>query len=91
SALTHPFPAGQPLNPFERALAVAQWERKLEALNVKIDYFDAQLLPGIFTIDADPPDEAFLDELPPFCSRKGGRLCWTNEPLRGEVATSVDV
>lgn len=91
SALTHPFPAGQPLNPFERALAVAQWERKLEALDVKIDYFDAQLLPGIFTIDADPPDEAFLDELPPFCSRKGGRLCWTNEPLRGEVATSVDV
>lgn len=90
SALTHPFPAGQPLNPYERALAAANWSLKLEH-SEKIDYFDTCLLPGIFTIDADPPAEIFLDELPPFCSRKGGRLCWTNEPLRGEVATSVDV
>lgn len=91
SALTHPFPSGQPLNPYERALAATEWIRKLENLEQKIDYFDECLLPGIFTIDADPPDELFLDELPPFCSRKGGRLCWTNEPLRGEVATSIDL
>nr|QIJ58558.1 DNA polymerase [Bat mastadenovirus] len=78
SALTHPFPAGAPLNPFERALAMRA-------------YFDRELLPAIFTIDADPPDDTHLDVLPPFCSRKGGRLCWTNEPLRGEIATSIDV
>ena len=91
SALTHPMPSGSPLNPFERALAVAVWEDQLKSVGQKMDYFDEKLLPGIFTIDADPPDESFLDVLPPFCSRKGGRLCWTNEPLRGEVATSVDV
>ncbi len=91
SALTHPFPAGQPLNPFERAVAASDWSRRLSAHGSRIDYFDDTLLPGIFTVDADPPDELFLDELPPFCSRKGGRLCWTNEPLRGEVATSVDM
>ncbi|AQQ73625.1 polymerase [Harbour porpoise adenovirus 1] len=89
SALTHPFPVGKPLNPLERTLAVSTWESKLK--QQKIDYFDGDLLPGIFLIDADPPDEAFLDVLPPFCSRRGGRLCWTNEPLRGEVATSIDV
>lgn len=90
SALTHPFPTGQPLNPYERAIAISKWDNKLKSKS-PIDYFDKELLPGIFTIDADPPEEIFLDELPPFCSRKGGRLCWTNEPLRGEVATSVDV
>ncbi|WET31988.1 DNA polymerase [Canine adenovirus 2] len=90
SALTHPFPAGSPLNPYERALAIKAYEQKM--LNHKtISYFDKDLLPGIFTIDADPPAEEFLDVLPPFCSRKGGRLCWTNEPLRGEIATSIDV
>ncbi|ALE15295.1 DNA-dependent DNA polymerase [bottlenose dolphin adenovirus 2] len=91
SALTHPFPVGTPLNPFERAIAVNNWEKKLKNKQTQINYFDEELLPGIFTIDADPPDETFLDVLPPFCSRRGGRLCWTNEPLRGEVATSVDV
>lgn len=90
SALTHPFPAGSPLNPFERAIAVRAWERKMQACKT-LNYFDAELLPAIFTIDADPPDEDALDVLPPFCSRKGGRLCWTNESLRGEVATSIDV
>ncbi|YP_068060.1 pol [Tree shrew adenovirus 1] len=90
SALTHPFPSGRPLNPFDRALAVKNWEMRLKNSQT-IDYFTPHLLPGIFTIDADPPSETYLDVLPPFCSRKGGRLCWTNESLRGEVATSVDI
>ncbi|BBE29304.1 DNA polymerase [Bat mastadenovirus] len=90
SALTHPFPAGPPLNPYERALAVRAYEVKMQSQS-NVSYFDPDLLPGIFTIDADPPDDVFLDVLPPFCSRKGGRLCWTNEPLRGEIATSIDV
>lgn len=90
SALTHPFPAGRPLNPLDRAIAVRRYEDKMSQ-SKKLDYFDSDLLPAIFTIDADPPDEAFLDVLPPFCSRKGGRLCWTNESLRGEVATSIDL
>ncbi|ADZ39804.1 DNA polymerase [Simian adenovirus 48] len=91
SALTHPMPWGAPLSPYERALAVRDWEAALRRPGHQIDYFDKHLLPAIFTIDADPPDERLLDPLPPFCSRKGGRLCWTNEPLRGEVATSIDV
>lgn len=91
SALTHPFPSGAPLSPFDRALAVAEWERRLAKRQTPISYFDPVLLPGIFTVDADPPNEEILDCLPPFCSRKGGRLCWTNESLRGEVATSIDV
>ncbi|SMG83440.1 pol [Bottlenose dolphin adenovirus 1] len=90
SALTHPLPIGKPLNPLERAKAAFAWKTKLESKK-QIDYFCSDLLPGIFTIDADPPEENFLDVLPPFCSRRGGRLCWTNEPLRGEVATSVDL
>ncbi|AEW91332.1 DNA polymerase [Bovine adenovirus 3] len=90
SALTHPFPAGKPLNPFDRALAIKNWQNRLDQLHRPIDYFDRTLLPAIFTIDADPPPEAFLDVIPPFCSRKGGRLCWTNETLRGEVVTCLD-
>lgn len=90
SALTHPFPSGSPLNPFERAIAVNKWEQKLNCKN-NINYFDEDLLPAIFTIDAEPPLENMLDVLPPYCSRRGGRLCWTNEPLRAEVATSIDV
>lgn len=90
SALTHPFPAGKPLNPFDRALAVKAWQDRLDRRHQPIDYFDATLLPAVFTIDADPPPETSLDVLPPFCSRKGGRLCWTNEALRGEVATCLD-
>lgn len=90
SALTHPLPAGAPLNPYERTLAVKSWEKALASKSA-IKYFNNDLLPAIFTIDADPPSEEFLDPLPPFCSRKGGRLCWTNEPLRGEVATCIDV
>lgn len=90
SALTHPLPSGRPLNPFDRALAIRKWEIKLSKSS-SIDYFDTTLLPAIFTIDADAPDENDVDILPPFCSRKGGRLCWTNEDLRGEVATSIDV
>ncbi|AXE75624.1 DNA polymerase [Egyptian fruit bat adenovirus] len=90
SALTHPFPAGMPLNSLERAIEVKKWQKTLKRKN-KISYFSNELLPGIFTIDAVPPDENKLCILPPFCSRKGGRLCWTNETLKGEIATSIDV
>nr|WRQ19844.1 MAG: DNA polymerase [unidentified adenovirus] len=90
SALTHPFPAGQPLAPYDRNLAIARWQQVLDREDI-IDYFDKFLLPGIFTIDADPPSEELLDTLPPFCSRKGGRLVWTNESLRGEICTSIDM
>lgn len=90
SALTHPMPVGRPLNPLERAIAAQAYTQRLIARQ-EINYFDPELLPGIFVIDADPPEETKLDVLPPFCSRKGGRLCWTNESLRGEVATSIDV
>lgn len=90
SALTHPLPAGTPLNALDVTKAVHTWTSKLQK-KTPISYFDPQLLPGIFTVDADPPAEPFLDVLPPFCSRKGGRLCWTNEPLRAEVTTSIDV
>lgn len=90
SALTHPFPSGKPLAPYDRNLAINQWQKKLSN-NTKISYFDKNLLPGIFTIDANPPAEEMLDTLPPFCSRKGGRLVWTNESLRGEICTSIDV
>lgn len=90
SALTHPMPAGKPLNPYEMNIEIHKWNIKLTETR-KISYFDKFLRPGIFTIDADPPSENNLDVLPPFCSRKGGRLVWTNEPLRGEVATSIDL
>ena len=90
SALTHPFPAGKPLAPYDRNLAILAWQEALDGED-PIDYFDQNLLPGIFTIDADAPDEKYLDTLPPFCSKKGGRLAWTNENLRGEVATSIDM
>lgn len=90
SALTHPFPSGNPLPPYDRNLAIIQWQSNLDK-SKKIDYFSKHLLPGIFTIDADPPADIFLDTLPPFCSKKGGRLVWTNESLRGEVCTSIDM
>nr|WRQ19808.1 MAG: DNA polymerase [unidentified adenovirus] len=89
SALTHPMPAGRPLNPVDRCRAVSKYISVL-AKKQKISYFDTDLLPGIFIIDADPPMEDFLDVLPPFCTKKGGRLCWTNEPLRSEICTSID-
>ncbi|AMB43148.1 DNA polymerase [Bat mastadenovirus WIV12] len=92
SALTHPFPSGKPLNTFERNIEVNKWQFQiLMHKNQKLSYFNKSLLPGIFTIDAIPPAEEFLDVLPPFCSKKGGRLCWTNEPLKGEVVTSIDI
>lgn len=89
SALTHPLPVGRPLSPLQRATAINHYISRLK-LAQSISYFDNTLLPAIFVIDADPPEENQLDVLPPFCSRRGGRLCWTNESLRGEVATSID-
>ncbi|AMB43022.1 DNA polymerase [Bat mastadenovirus WIV13] len=90
SALTHPFPAGKPLNTFERNIEINKYVYYLQKYKT-ISYFDKNLLPGILTIDATPPPEHFLDLLPPFCSKKGGRLCWTNEPLKGEIATTIDI
>ncbi|AAB53750.1 DNA polymerase, partial [Murine adenovirus 1] len=86
SALTHPMPSGWPLEPKARAEALADWTKHLSN-SAPISYFNTCLLHGIVLIDADPPCETQLDVLPPFCSRKGGRLCWTNEPLRGEITT----
>lgn len=90
SALTHPFPAGPPLNPYERNLRIKQWQERLNDPS-HISYFNTELLPGIVAIDANPPREENLDPLPPFCSRKGGRLAWTNESLRGEICTTIDI
>ncbi|QJP03671.1 DNA polymerase [Aviadenovirus cerasi] len=90
SALTHPMPYGTPLNPKFTAAHVDELNALMKS-ETPISYFDPRIKPAIFTIDADPPAPEQLDPLPPFCSRKGGRLCWTNEPLRGEVATSVDI
>lgn len=90
SALTHPFPTGFPIVGPRLQVAIEQWRRRLRD-RTPISYFDPELLPGIVTIDADAPDPTQLDVLPPFSSRRGGRLAWTNENLRGEVATTVDV
>lgn len=89
SALTHPLPTGPPMNPLDRGIALTRWQARLDQ-PAHISYFDNELPPAIFVIDADPPAEEYLDVLPPFCSRKGGRLVWTNESLRGEVCTSID-
>ena len=90
SALTHPFPVGFPLAGPRLQLAIERWRRRLRD-RAAISYFDPELRPGILSIDADAPDPELLDVLPPFSSRRGGRLCWTNEDLRGEVATTIDI
>lgn len=90
SALTHPFPTGFPLAGPGLQMALDRWRRRL-GRREPISYFDPDLLPGIVSIDADAPDPTQLDVLPPFSSRRGGRLAWTNEDLRGEVATTVDI
>lgn len=90
SALTHPFPTGFPLAGPALQTAIDRWRRRLRDPTL-ISYFDTGLLPGILSIDADAPDPTRIDVLPPFSSRRGGRLAWTNENLRGEVATTVDI
>lgn len=100
SALTHPLPTGYPLTPHQCQRAVDEWNARLRPHtapsavaddHAQISYFDDTLRHGIVVIDADAPEDPRLDPLPPFASRRGGRLAWTNENLRGEVATTLDV
>lgn len=92
SALTHPFPTGFPCEPVIRNAALEDWMQRLrQQPRATLSYFDPDLLHGIVLIDCDPPPRDQLDVLPPFCSRRGGRLAWTNESMRSEVATTIDV
>lgn len=90
SALTHPMPHGMPLDPRFTA-------KHVDELNVilsnerHISYFDTRIKPSILKIDAYPPPVNMLDSLPPICSRRGGRLVWSNEALHDEVITVIDI
>lgn len=90
SALTHPMPHGMPLDPHHVSLYVDRLNDVLREPGV-VSYFDDRIKPAILSVDADPPPIRDLDPLPPICSRRGGRLVWTNEPLYDEVITVVDV
>ncbi|ASU50470.1 DNA pol [Odocoileus adenovirus 1] len=90
SALTHPMPYGKTLNPFEANLAINHFQHILDSKNI-ISYFDSSIKPMIVTVDCDPPSLDMLDVLPPLCSKKSGKLCWTNEPLNQEVVTTIDL
>lgn len=90
SALTHPMPYGMPLDP----KCVTQHVDELNEIlttKEKISYFDTRIKPSILKIDAYPPPITDLDPLPPVCSRRGGRLVWTNEELYDEVITVLDI
>ena len=89
SALTHPMPHGMPLDPFFCARHVDELNRLLAAER-PVSYFDPRVKPSIVKIEAYPPPPEQLDPLPPLCSRRGGRLVWTNEPLYDEVVTVLD-
>nr|WMQ77643.1 DNA polymerase [Zoothera dauma adenovirus] len=90
SALTHPLPHGLPQDPLSSSIAIMKFQSALDSKQ-KISYFDSEIKPMIVSADCNPPNIEMLDVLPPICSRKGGRLCWTNEPLRGEVMTTIDL
>lgn len=90
SALTHPMPYGMPLDPKFTAAHVDEMNAILE-MEGKISYFDERIKPSILKIDATPPPICMLDPLPPICSRRGGKLVWTNEPLFEEVITVIDI
>lgn len=90
SALSHPMPYGRTLGPFDAAIAMRHFQALLDTQK-KISYFEPTINPMIITVDCFPPDILRLDVLPPLCSRKSGRLCWTNEALLGEVLTTVDI
>ncbi|QEJ80726.1 DNA polyermase [Psittacine adenovirus 3] len=90
SALTHPMPYGRTLDTLSAGLAMRYLQHLLDA-DAPISYFHEAVLPMIVRIDALPPPLERLDTLPPLCSRRGGRLCWTNEQLIGEVVTSIDI
>ncbi|QEJ80767.1 protein DNA polymerase [Southern Psittacara leucophthalmus aviadenovirus] len=90
SALTHPMPHGMPLDPHH----VSQYVDELNNILAEerdISYFDKRIKPSILKIDAYPPPIYNLDPLPPICSRRGGRLVWTNEPMYDEVITIIDI
>ncbi|AII22563.1 DNA polymerase [Lizard adenovirus 2] len=90
SALSHPMPYGLTLSPLDASVAMARFQDKLESTG-KLSFFDKDILPMIVKADCFPPPLYHLDVLPPLCSKKSGRLCWTNEPLLGEVLTTVDI
>lgn len=90
SALSHPMPYGRTEEPFEAASSIQCFQRLLDSKK-RLSYFHKKIKPMIIEADCFPPDVDDLDVLPPLCSRKSGRLCWTNEPLLGEVLTTVDL
>nr|QTH80084.1 polymerase [Tern adenovirus] len=90
SALTHPMPYGRTEDPFTASISINNFQKILET-NDKISYFDNKIKPMIVQADCEPPPVEMLDVLPPMCSRKGGRLCWTNEPLHAETMTTIDL
>ncbi|UIY90544.1 DNA polymerase [Duck adenovirus 2] len=90
SALTHPLPHGPPLDPKFTADHVDRLNDIL-AKSGTISYFDPRIKPSILKVEAHPPPIEDLDPLPPICSRRGGRLVWTNESLHDEVITVIDI
>lgn len=90
SALTHPMPSGIPLDPFTSSIAIRKFQNKLDEPST-ISYFDPDVFPMIVVADCSPPPLEQLDVLPPLCSKKSGRLCWTNEPLEAETLTTIDL
>lgn len=90
SALTHPMPYGMPLDPEFTAKHVEEMNDIL-SIEGQLSYFDQRIKPSILKIDAYPPSICMLDPLPPVCSRRGGKLVWSNEPLFDEVITVIDI
>ncbi|AGX93301.1 DNA polymerase [turkey adenovirus 4] len=90
SALTHPMPHGMPLDPKFTAIHVDELNKLMES-EASISYFDPRIKPSILKVEAYPPPSEQLDTLPPICSRRGGRLVWTNEALYDEVITILDI
>nr|WJJ54607.1 MAG: pol [Otus scops adenovirus] len=90
SALTHPMPHGMPLDPKFTEKHVIELNAILSSEQY-ISYFDERIKPSILKIEAYPPPIDMLDPLPPICSRRGGRLVWTNEALYDEVITIIDI
>lgn len=90
SALTHPLPHGTPLDP-KSTVHHVELLNSILMHSDSISYFDERIKPSILKVEAHPPPITDLDPLPPICSRKGGRLVWTNESLFEEVITVVDI
>ncbi|AAK13183.1 pol [Bovine atadenovirus D] len=90
SALTHPMPYGRTLNPFEANTSIDEMQNMLDSSEV-LSYFDPRIKAMIVVADCEPPTLEYLDVLPPLCSKKSGKLCWTNEPLINETVTSIDL